>query len=248
MRWTSVEVEVEVEQGLVLSPFFSVTTTHMTKTCTLCKIQKPLDEFGPKKKAKDGRDCWCRACCRLRATEYRLKNLDTTRAASREASAKNREARKPYYKAWVEKNRDSLNAYKRQYRASNFEAVQASEKKSKTKHRDKQLVYKKNYYQANSDKWLGYARFRLRSIRLATPPWVDLDALQAVYDESSRLSAETGVKHNVDHIIPITNELVCGLHVPWNLRVVEEMVNRVKANKFCIDEHTVFHIQHSTFR
>lgn len=35
----------------------------------------------------------------------------------------------------------------------------------------------------------------------------------------------------VDHIVPITNRLVCGLHVPWNLQVVTRTQNRRKGNK-----------------
>ncbi|NDG30649.1 hypothetical protein EB118_11330 [bacterium] len=37
--------------------------------------------------------------------------------------------------------------------------------------------------------------------------------------------------HEVDHIIPITHELLCGLHVPWNFQYLTISSNRSKGNK-----------------
>lgn len=42
----------------------------------------------------------------------------------------------------------------------------------------------------------------------------------------------TGVKHVLDHIIPITHPYVCGLNVPWNVEVMPAKCNAAKSNKW----------------
>ena len=45
-----------------------------------------------------------------------------------------------------------------------------------------------------------------------------------------RVTAETGVPHEVDHVVPLQAVDVCGLHVPWNLSVETAEANRRKQN------------------
>lgn|GEM_PF-5483778 len=54
--------------------------------------------------------------------------------------------------------------------------------------------------------------------------------MQCQFEEAARLSNE-GELHEVDHIIPLISETVCGLHVPWNLRATDMVSNRSKANR-----------------
>lgn len=46
------------------------------KTCTKCKIEKPLDEYGRERAARDGRTPYCKACKKAYNAEYYIANRD----------------------------------------------------------------------------------------------------------------------------------------------------------------------------
>lgn len=68
--------------------------------------------------------------------------------------------------------------------------------------------------------------------RLATPRWASQEAVVDVYRRRVLIEKQTGVPHEVDHIVPIINRRVCGLHCEFNLRVIPASENRSKSNKF----------------
>jgi hypothetical protein len=78
--------------------------------------------------------------------------------------------------------------------------------------------------------WHAYMRQRQRAT-----PRIPCDATVAVYAEAKRLSEETGIPHEVDHIIPLRGKLVSGLHVIANLRVVTRSENRRKSKRYDLD-------------
>ena len=71
--------------------------------------------------------------------------------------------------------------------------------------------------------------------KYAKPSWADDKAIRLIYEKAVHLTIVTGIKHEVDHIVPLTNKLVCGLHVENNLQVITFTENRQKSNKFVID-------------
>lgn len=70
----------------------------------------------------------------------------------------------------------------------------------------------------------------------ATPTWVDrrvMFELKLARDERTRA---TGIKYTLDHIVPISHPMVCGLNVPWNLQIIPASVNAAKSNKWSPDQ------------
>jgi hypothetical protein len=83
-------------------------------------------------------------------------------------------------------------------------------------------------------KWSCYIVERRKKRDKSMPPWANKQAIRNMYFEARRLSAETGIKYEVDHIIPSTHPLVCGLHVESNLQVITEFENITKSNTFYV--------------
>jgi hypothetical protein len=95
-------------------------------------------------------------------------------------------------------------------------------------------AYKSKYKQSNLDLYKTLTNFRRRRFRDATPPWLtrrQKTEIRQLYQIAITMTKTTGEQYVVDHIIPLSGESVCGLHVPWNLRVITQEENLAKSNK-----------------
>jgi len=64
-----------------------------------------------------------------------------------------------------------------------------------------------------------------------------------IYNLMRRLKKTFNRELHVDHIVPLKGKAVCGLHVPWNLRITSAEFNHSKTNK--IDETPLYQSQNS---
>jgi hypothetical protein len=78
-------------------------------------------------------------------------------------------------------------------------------------------------------------RTRHKRIRHVTPIWANKENIKEIYKQAVSLTESTGIRHEVDHIIPLTNKLVCGLHNEFNLQILPMSENRSKNNKFSVE-------------
>lgn len=136
-------------------------------------------------------------------------------------------------RAWVEKNRAKrLEAALKYYRNNKDKSREWKRRNSfRAKQWDREhpvevRAMKAKWAKAHPEKVCADANYR-RTVKLkATPAWVRRAALDSIYAEADRLGLE------VDHIIPLRHPLVCGLHVPANLQIIDQSTNRKKSNKF----------------
>lgn len=175
----------------------------MTKCCTKCGTEKPLEDFGKDPRLKSSYGSRCRACLyakgrewhmahptqyQARKTEWDSRNRDKNSARARVRYANKRERHLAVCAAWAKKNRPKVNAFFAERRAAK---------------------------------------------RAAAPKWltaIQKAQIQEFYEVATALKTQTGIPHDVDHIIPLLGKNVRGLHVPWNLQVISAVENQRKGN------------------
>ena len=142
-----------------------------------------------------------------------------------------------YYRA----NKARINTYNRKYYAENSERLikyslnYVSVRKNDIEFVEKRREVLRNHYRNNTTIYVAKGAKRRVSKLRATPVWSNLDAINALYKECAYVSKLTGIKHVVDHEIPLQGALVSGLHVLENLRIVPELENLQKGNKFVVE-------------
>lgn len=134
----------------------------------------------------------------------------------------NKEKENARVKSWVEENRERSREIKQAWKERNPDA----DKQWYLANREYATEYRRTYAKQNSEQYRQRNRLRRKGVSYATPIWADKEAIKAIYAE-----ARTTGQH-VDHIIPLKNPLVSGLHVPANLRLMDPVENRRKTNKF----------------
>jgi hypothetical protein len=109
----------------------------------------------------------------------------------------------------------------------NNRRVQEWRKENREKHRQQT----DRYYSKNPHKALARDAKRRAAKRNRLPIWADVDQIEQIYKQAAELTAETGIPHEVDHILPLQGKTVSGLHVHNNLQILTQFENRSKGNK-----------------
>jgi hypothetical protein len=139
--------------------------------------------------------------------------------------------------AWNWKSKYCCISHQRQHAGSKGGISAKSvikKQKEKNPNAPSSLPYK-DWDEERQGKWCAYVISRQRRIRKATPQWVNKEEIEEFYIKARILTKETGIKYEVDHIVPIQGKLVSGLHVPVNLQIITKFENISKNNKFTVE-------------
>jgi 5-methylcytosine-specific restriction endonuclease McrA len=142
---------------------------------------------------------------------------------------KGNKTRAEYFKAYNES--DAGKKAKKAYYERNKEVVIA---RANARPLEERRNHREKYKKQNPDLYKAFTSVRKRRHKNATPPWVTAEqklAIRKLYLQAMELTRVTGERYVVDHIVPLINPDVCGLHVPWNLRVITQEENLKKSNK-----------------
>jgi hypothetical protein len=146
------------------------------------------------------------------------------------------ETRAEYFKQYNQS--DSGKGAKQAYYARNKEAVKA---RANARTPEEKKSWKLKHKQSNPDYYKTLTSLRKRRHRNATPQWLTAQQkieIRHLYQIAITMSKTTGERYVVDHIVPLISDEVCGLHVPWNLRVITQEENLKKSNKLLDTPHS----------
>jgi hypothetical protein len=180
-----------------------------SKRCSKCAESKPLDQFN---KERSKLRAYCKACHSRGVVQWQRDNPEKAKAkhlkwrrANGIAAPQPAMPRDEY----AERRRQS----RRKWEAANPDKMQQA---------------RAQWAEANPERLRAIVRHRQAKKAQRTPAWADREAMVAFYAEAKRLTDITGTKHEVDHIVPLNGENVCGLHWEGNLQVLTKAENRRK--------------------
>lgn len=160
---------------------------------------------------------YCSSICWSR--HYRYLKPEIHKKALKKYRENNKEKVKKSISEWQKNNKEKRRISSQKWRNNNIE-------------KEKSRILK---WQSNN---LDYYRFkqagRRKLTKRATPKWLtesQINQMKDIYKEAHLRTKIERIKYEVDHIIPINNKDVCGLHVPWNLQILTEFENISKHNK-----------------
>lgn len=177
------------------------------KLCLTCKVMKTQADFHKNNRLKDGLQTRCKECCRKfdSSRDYVFDESNGNYKKICTKCGKTKQASE-FYKSKIQKS--GLTPWCKDCAGS----------------------YSKTWSKINSGKKVGRcAAYRARKI-MATPKWASTESIDELYLEADELTKTTGIRHSVDHIVPLKNRIVCGLHCEANLRVITLSENCSKGN------------------
>lgn len=233
----------------------------ITKTCSTCGIRKPPSDFHKARAPRGERSArgghGVAAVCKMCRAEIRKPGILNDRKLTSDLAADGKkrcgscknvkqfsefhtrksscdglsykcaECVKVYCRVWKKKNPNAFKEWVSTRKSEREEYWRAWYNANKS---SRAASYAK-WAKANPDIINALVAKRNAAKLKATPRWANKDAIRAIYAEAARLTRDTGIKHEVDHIYPLQSDVVCGLHCEANLQILTKVENIRKGNR-----------------
>ena len=190
-----------------INPNFSI--TQITKICIDCNKRKSIFLFDYRHDTKKLKN-QCHRCVVIQKIQWKKDNRNKVLKGSRERYRK--------YKKEI-CYRMSAEYY---IKHKKFKVLKRRRKRSKQHYQNN-----KHYYSVKT------AKQRALKRNQTFPQGVESKEILQLYKKRNALNKKYGYnKYSVDHIIPLKNKYVCGLHHINNLQILLTIDNLKKGNKF----------------
>lgn len=137
--------------------------------------------------------------------------------------------------AWQAANPEKVAQVRRDRQKSNPQEGRDATRKWKASNRAKVNAYKRAYRHQNPAAVARHEMRRRTAETQASVSWGDKALIADLYKLARIASRCTGMRFEVDHMLPLRGKRVSGLHVEHNLTVLSRHENAVKSNRVEID-------------
>ena len=97
------------------------------------------------------------------------------------------------------------------------------------KYRDRLKITEKARRERDRDYYLAKRHERIARQKRAIPEWFEREKIKIVFEKAREFGLE------VDHVVPLKSNLVCGLHCWHNLQLLNKADNIRKLNRYWVD-------------
>lgn len=222
-----------------------------TKVCNTCGIEKPRECFSIRVDTPSGLRSDCKECLNLKSKLYYDNNKEQVIIRTQSWAKENRLLvnflkRKRYAedpnnlikdRNYRLNNKGNIKVWSKEYRSrpevKSKLKIYRLKYESNPENKLKNKIASKRWRDNNKDLVCYYSSSRRARLKQATPVWACQDTIKSFYKDAQYFG------ESIDHIIPLNNPLVCGLHCEFNLQMIPLSDNIKKNNTFEIQDHII---------
>ena len=209
---------------------------YAVKTCTTCKIEKPIAQFYKNKRRLDGLKSQCKTCCSVAIKARYAADIDKMHAYHAAYYAANIDRRRAANAKWRAVNLDQVRAYSANWRAANKKKAAASFAAWRAANLEKCRAAIAAYRSAHPEAQR-IARQNRRARKLSAGGKLSVDIAERLLKLQKGKCAcgcnkPLGKNFHRDHIIPLA---LGGSNTDQNIQLMRPTCNLQKSAKHPID-------------